>query len=231
MENKFFDIQKHRYGYLYDYYTIIENLIPDDICDRIAKNIDDVILNDLVKLVNHDGLGNDAVSDLGGKYYHHIFKGDDIRKYVPELECIYHAILPIVSMITCTDAVVSPYPLSDINIKAYPAGGGTLGLHYDTNGITVLLSLVSNLEAPLRAQIPRSHPSKNEPWIENREIYVKKGGLLLMQGRKVLHDSAPTTNEKKYSVIYNFYERHDTYRHEDFDNFVYYGIEPKGFTE
>lgn len=48
-----------------------------------------------------------------------------------------------------------------------------------------------------------------------------------MQGRKTLHDSEPTITEQKLSVVYNFYERHDTDRHEDFDNFVYYGNKPK----
>lgn len=130
-------------------------------------------------------------------------------------------------MITCTDTIVSPYPTSDINIKAYPAGGGTLGLHYDTNGITVLLFLTTNTEAPLRMQIPRTHPSKKEGWIEHKNIYAKKGALLVMQGRKTLHDSEPTISEQKLSVVMNYYERHDTYRHEDFDNFVYYGVKPK----
>lgn len=129
-------------------------------------------------------------------------------------------------MITHTDAVISPYPLSDVNIKAYPAGGGTLGLHYDTNGITVLLFLTTNKEAPLRMQIERSHPSKKESWIEHRHIHACKGSLLVMQGRKVLHDSEPTISEQKFSVVYNYYERHDTYRHEDFDDFVYYGAKP-----
>lgn len=47
-----------------------------------------------------------------------------------------------------------------------------------------------------------------------------------MQGRKVLHDCEPTVEEQKLSVVYNYYERHDTYRHPDFDNFVYYGARP-----
>ncbi|WP_285799872.1 ESPR-type extended signal peptide-containing protein, partial [Escherichia coli] len=42
----------------------------------------------------------------------------------------------LISIITCTDTITSPYELSDVNIKAYPPNGGTLGLHYDTNGIT-----------------------------------------------------------------------------------------------
>lgn len=175
---------------------MIENLIPSHICDRITAQIDEAIEKSLVNLVDHSGLGNQAVSDLGGRYYHHIFKGDDIRKYTPDLESIYHSILPLISMITVTDAIISPYPLSDINIKAYPAGGGTLGLHYDTNGITVLLSLITNNEAPLRAQLNRSHPSKKDAWVENVNIPAVKGNLLIMQGRKVLHDSAPTVFEK-----------------------------------
>ncbi|AJC48238.1 hypothetical protein IB642_06010 [Allofrancisella guangzhouensis] len=143
------------------------------------------------------------------------------------MEAIYHSILPIIQIVTCADAIVSPYPVSDINIKAYPAGGGALGLHYDTNGITVLLSLLDNTEAPLRAKIPRSHPSRKQPWLEDEEIYASAGDLLIMQGRKILHDSAPTRTQKKYSVIYNYYESHDVYRHHDFDQFVYYGKKPE----
>ena len=52
-----------------------------------------------------------------------------------------------------------------------------------------------------------------------------------MQGRKTLHDSEPTATEQKLSVVYNFYERLDTYRHEDFDDFVYYGKKPKELVE
>ncbi|MBK3787070.1 hypothetical protein G3A43_43685 [Paraburkholderia aspalathi] len=90
----------------------------------------------------------------------------------------------------------------------------------------MLLFLTDNKEAPLRMQIERSHPSKKDPWIETRNIYAKKGALLVMQGRKTLHDSEPTKTEQKLTVVYNYYERHDTYRHEDFDNFVYYGTQP-----
>ncbi|WP_299495074.1 hypothetical protein [uncultured Shewanella sp.] len=222
-----FNIDKHRYNYFYNFYTVIEQLIPERICDNLAESINLEITKGSIPFVDHSGLGNNAVSDFGGQYFHHIFKGEDVRQYLPELNAIYHAILPIVSMITCTDTIVSPYQHSDINIKAYPAGGGTLGLHYDTNGITVLLSLTENKEAPLRVQIPRSHPSREKNWIEHKKVYAKKGALLIMQGRKVLHDSEPTFSEQKLSVIFNYYESHDTYRHEDFDDFVYFGVPPK----
>lgn len=222
-----FDVNQHRHNYFYNLQTVIDGLIPEELCDNLAERVNDIIKSNGVSLVRHSSLGTDAVSDLGGEYNHHIFKGGDIRECLPELNAIYHSLVPLVSLITHTDTVVSPYPASDINIKAYPPGGGTLGLHYDTNGITVLLFLTTNKEAPLRMQIERSHPSKKEPWTEHKKIFAKKGSLLIMQGRKTLHDSEPAITEQKLSVVYNYYERHDTYRHEDFDNFVYYGIKPK----
>ncbi|WP_313651451.1 hypothetical protein [Pseudomonas soli] len=226
-----FDMNRYRYEYFYDMATVIEGVLPETLCDELASRAQVVIDEKGVDLVRHSGLGTDAVSDLGGDYHHHIFKDDDVRRCLPELYAVYHALVPLVSLVTHTDTVVSPYPLSDVNIKAYPPGGGTLGLHYDTNGITVLLFLTSNSEAPLRMQIERTHPSKNTPWIEHKKIYARKGALLVMQGRKVLHDSEPTVSEQKLSVVCNYYERHDTYRHEDFDNFVYYGAKPKWLSE
>jgi hypothetical protein len=221
-----FDLRKHQHDYFYNLVTTVDSLIPNHICDQLAWRVNQVIADGLVDHVKHKAVGTSAVSDLGGEYDHHIFKGDDIRRHLPELAAIYHALLPLISIITCTDTIVSPYPVSDINIKSYPPGGGTLGLHYDTNGITVLLFLTNNREAPLRMQIERSHPSQKGQWIETRNIYAKKGTLLVMQGRKSLHDSEPTKTEQKLTVVYNYYERHDTYRHEDFDKFVYYGVKP-----
>lgn len=159
-------------------------LVPSEICDGLTNRVNEIISQGLIDHVSHSGLGTDAVSDAGGVYNHHIFKGPDIRKDLPELKSIYHAIVPLVSLVTCTDTIVSPYPLSDINIKAYPPGGGTLGLHYDTNGITVLLFLTDNKEAPLRMQIERSHPGKKENWIEQKIYLLKKAHYLLCKGEK-----------------------------------------------
>ena len=32
-----FDINTHRYNYFYNYATVIEGLIPESICDQLAK--------------------------------------------------------------------------------------------------------------------------------------------------------------------------------------------------
>lgn len=221
-----FNVNQHRREYFHDLATVIEGVLPEALCDELAERVDKLISAGEVGWVNHSGLGTDAVSDLGGVYKHHIFQGQDVRIHLPELNSVYHALTPLISVITHTDTVISPYSASDINIKAYPPGGGTLGLHYDTNGITVLLFLTTNREAPLRMQVERAHPSRKSKWVEHKKIHARKGSLLIMQGRRVLHDSEPTITEKKYSVVFNYYERHDTYRHEDFDDFVYRGVVP-----
>jgi hypothetical protein len=222
-----FNIDKHRCEYFTDYVTVIDQLLSEEICAKLRAKVNEVIDKELVPLVDHQGLGADNVLDAGGRYLHHIFRGPDIRKYLPELDAVYHAILPIISLVTLSDAVLSPYEQSDINIKVYPAGGGTLGEHKDTNGITVLLFLTTNREAPLRMQIPRMHPSQKEAWIERKNIYAQAGSLLIMQGREILHDCEPTVTEQKMSVVLNFYKKGDTWRPKEFDDFVYHGVDPK----
>jgi len=220
-----FEINSHQRNYHYDYVTVIDNILPVAMCEILRARINDIIEAGLVPLVNHQNLGNNIVKDKGGKYLHHIFKGNDIRHYLPELNAVYHSLLPLISLVTHTDTIVSPYEQSDINIKAYPVGGGTLGEHYDTNGITVLLFLTTNKEAPLRMQIPRSHPAK-ETWIEHRKIFATQGSLLIMKGREILHDCEPTINEQKLTVVLNYYEKGDTWRPKQFDDFVYSGVKP-----
>ncbi|MGI4811891.1 MAG: hypothetical protein ACRYG5_15225 [Janthinobacterium lividum] len=221
-----FNALQHCREYQYDYVTVLEELIPENICAALRQRVNELISKEQIKLVNHKGLGTYEVSDQGGQYLHHIFQGPDVRTHLPELCAIYHSILPLIGCVTNLDVVVSPHARSDINIKVYPKGGGTLGEHYDSNGITVLLFLTTNKEAPLRMQIPRSHPSKKLPCIERKNIYAKSGALLIMKGREVLHDCEPTVTEQKITVVFNYYARHDTWRHEKFDAFVYDGAKP-----
>ncbi|MDH0729553.1 hypothetical protein N5F23_02840 [Pseudomonas sichuanensis] len=89
-----FDIDRHRHEYFYDMATVIEGLLPDAMCDDLALRVGSVIDERRVGLVQHSGQGTDAVSDLGGEYKHHIFKGDDVRRYLPELQAVYHALPP-----------------------------------------------------------------------------------------------------------------------------------------
>jgi len=228
--HKEFSLVRHLREYHYDFATVVDHVMDHTLCDVLRRRIECLVADDQVKLVNHSGLGNSDVSDRGGRYFHHIFEGDDVRRHLPELTAVYHAVLPLIASITSQDVVLSPYPRSDMNIKVYPPGGGTLGEHYDTNGVTVLLFLTTNLEAPLRMQIPRSHPSRT-PWVERRDIRASAGSLLIMKGREVLHDCEPTVNERKITVVLNYYVRGDTWRHDLFDDFVYDGARPMSASE
>jgi hypothetical protein len=220
-----FNLARHVREYHYDYVTELPAVMSAGQAALLTSRIEQLIDSGAVKLVDHGGLGNAAVSDAGGRYLHHIFEGEDVRRHLPELAVLYQAILPVVAAVTSQDVVMSPYERSDINIKVYPAGGGTLGEHYDTNGITVLLFLTTNREAPLRMKIPRHHPQAGA-WFERREIHAGAGSLLIMKGREVLHDCEPTVTERKVSVVLNYYVRGDTWRHEKFDDFVYDGADP-----
>jgi hypothetical protein len=220
-----FNLPKHVREFHYDYVTLVDRIMSKEQASSLVTRIDALICNGEIKLVDHRGMGTGDVSDLGGRYLHHIFEGDDVRRHLPELVTLYRAILPLVATITSQDVVLSPHMRSDINIKVYPAGGGTLGEHRDTNGITVLLFLTTNKEAPLRLQLPRSHPSKGD-WIDRRSIHAEAGTLLVMKGRECVHDCEPTVSERKVTVVLNYYVRGDTWRHEAFDDFVYDGVDP-----
>ncbi|WP_269537001.1 hypothetical protein [Cerasicoccus fimbriatus] len=220
------NIDQKRHEYAYDFVTTIPNFLLAKSCDKINTGMSDLINLRKVDLVDHTEQGTVSELDYGGAYKHHIFKGNDIRAHFPILEGIYYAILPLVSLVTLQPVVLSPYPDSDINIKSYPPGGGTIGWHKDTNGITVLLYTTTNTEGPLIVEIERDHPNKPST-IETKEIYAEKGMLLLMQGRKVKHMSAPTSLETKSVVVFNFYvggKHGDTWRPSGFDDLVYKGV-------
>lgn len=209
-------------NYIYSLFCEIPNIISKETNEKVFKRALQLIEENKVHLVDHKGLGTHDELDGAGAYLHHIFRGDDIRKWFPELVTLYYALLPLISWVTCTKTVLSPYPDSDINIKAYPPGGGTVGWHFDTNAITALVYLTNNSEAPLEMEIKMQHPSKPD-WVEKINYYSKEGTLFLMQGRKVWHQSKPTEKEYKMVAVLNYYTEDDLWRPTHFDKFVYEG--------
>jgi hypothetical protein len=223
-----FDIERHRREYHHELITVIPNVFPADLCQKLTERLLGLIERGAIPLVDHEGKGTELELDEGGKYLHHLVDGGGIREHFLELQGAYFAQTQLIAAITSDDVVCSPYPDSDINIKAYPPNGGTVGRHRDTNGITVLMYLTTNTEGPLRLEIDH-----DDPWAgtamslqnstEHREVFAEAGSMVLMQGRKVVHDSEPMKNEFKAVVIYNYYSRGDTRRPGHFDDFVYRG--------
>lgn len=223
-----FDIERHRHEYHHAMYTIIPEIIPGSLCARLASRLAGLIDDQRVHLVDHEGQGTPLELDAGGRYFHYLIDGDGCREDFPELEGAYHTLSQLVAAITSHDVVVSPHPESDINIKAYPSGGGTIGKHLDTNGITVLIYLTTNTEGALRLQI-----EQDDPWcgtemeladrVREERVLAVAGSMLLMQGRKIPHDCEPMEGEFKAVAIFNYYARGDTRRPGHFDEFVYHG--------
>lgn len=51
-----FDVQQHRYNYFYNMATVVENLIPEDICDTLVSRINELISEGAVDHVKHSGI-------------------------------------------------------------------------------------------------------------------------------------------------------------------------------
>ncbi len=227
-----FNLEQHRHEYHYDLHTIIPETLPSELCKRLTSRLQELIEGAQIPLVDHQGLGTTLELDGGGRYRHYLVDGPGIRKSFPELEGAYHSLARLVATISSQDVIVSPYGDSDMNIKAYPPNGGTIGAHFDTNGISVLLYLTTNSEGPLRLTIERPDPWKGTEMeqpgrVENRDILAVEGSMVLMQGRRLWHDSMPMTREFKAVAVFNYYWRGDTRRPGHFDDFVYRGQDPK----
>ncbi len=84
-----FNIDQYRREFFYDFVTVVDNFIPQSLCEKLESNVNSAIENGAVTLVSHAGKGSKKFSDLGGKYYHNIFRGDDVRQYVRERWSIF----------------------------------------------------------------------------------------------------------------------------------------------
>ncbi len=219
-----FDIGKHQHEYHYNMYTMVTGVLPTTVCDTLCQEIDSQIFDGQIPIVDHSKVGTSAELDEGGRYLHHIFDGPAVRKYLPFLQGLYYGLKDNIASIVSANVITSPHQDSDVNIKAYPPHGGTVGWHKDTNGITCLVYLTSNTEGALVMDIERTKPWMESPEIVQERVYAVAGSMLLMRGREVRHMSEPTAFEKKYVAVFNYYEEGDTWRPEGFDNMVYRGI-------
>lgn len=218
-----FSLETHQRNFHHELNTVVPGVLPEGMCETLAERAQSLIDEGRIHLVNHEGTGGVTELDQGGKYYHHMFLGEDVRQYMPEIVAAYHALKGQIAAITCGNVVLSPHADSDINIVVYPADGGTMGMHLDTNGITVLIYLTTNSEGGLLLKLPHEHPGEPETTYTEKRIFAEAGSLLVMQGRKVWHVSEPTTSEVKMVAVLNYYYEGDTWRPEHFDQFVYAG--------
>lgn len=218
-----FDVTKYCHQYHTEKLTVIDRIIPEEICECIVTRALQIVAEGKAKHIDYSGRGTNDVLDGGGDYRYEVFDMKDVTHYFSELVLLYHSLLPMLSIITHNDVITSPHPGSEITLKVYQGKGATQGWHYDTNAITALLYLTTNQEGATICEIKKHHPRWRTPQIEVLKIYPKAGSLLLMKGREVWHCSEALSSGSKVVVPLNYYLKDDTWRPDGIDELIYGG--------
>jgi len=223
------DTQKHQAEFAHQLWTAVDDVVGHELCKEIADRARRLVALHGFRDVDHGGSGSRYQLDGGGRYRFHLADGLVVREHFCELVAIYQVLRYWIGALTLYDVVMSPYRESDVTIQLYPPEGGTIGPHYDTNGITALLYLTSNGEGPLRMW-----PRNKDPWGDKNtetlageeplEVFPKAGTIVLMEGRRLWHESRPMETEDKVVVLFNYYVRGDVGRPDGFDSFIYHGL-------
>jgi hypothetical protein len=220
-----FNISKLRNEYHYNYYTVLPEFLPDWLCKQLRDSAESLVNSGSVLFIDEVRAPSRLELEVGGRYRHYLIDGVTIRQQLPILTGIYHALLPFLKILTSENVIASPYPDSDINIKVYPPNGGTAALHKDTNWLTGLIYLTTNDEGALRMLWQNEDPWQGTELGEQRAVHIDvlpiSGSLILMQGRRLLHESLPMKSEAKMVVIFNYYREGDVRRPSGMDDARY----------
>lgn len=204
--------QYHRNEYEHRGFTVLR-IVPDGVATRWGNLIRMAIESGRRgKRIDVKDDRGEVAAGIGGRLYYDLIDGIDCEEIVPGMVDTYLTMPALLSVITGEDVVASPYPRSKVCGKLYPADGGQQGWHFDTNGITVLAYLTTNIDGA----------TEMNP-IDGGEEFVhpKAGSLLIMQGRKVWHRAGAAMAAPKIVSPWNFYVNGDTSRPEGLDDEIY----------
>ena len=115
------------------------------------------------------------------------------------------------------EALAGPLDLSPLGrsryvVKLYPAPEGEQGWHFDTNGVTALLYLSTNMDGTTRIQ-----------GLDGLEytIFPRTGDLLFLQGRVCWHRADPVHEGVKIVIPFNLYLPGEYSRPTGLDTLIY----------
>lgn len=154
----------------------------------------------------------------GERHSYAMVDGAVIKSHLPDMHTWYEALTPLVSVMMQEDAVVSPHPLSDVNVLLYDRPADAIGWHYDTNPITFLLYLTDNSEGGTECRLLKR---RHDETPRVRIIQPRAGAVLLMKGRCVEHRGLPVQTEKKACAVWNYYAVGDLGRPSGYDEAIY----------
>lgn len=212
------DWERHRREYFYDGLTVLPGIVPLEIVERWR---DQALAAAEICGINRDFDANDVdVLGDGGHYKYVVIDGFGVRRHLSSMVDWYKALVPLVAAVTLQDVLTSPHGgRSDVNVLVYRGAGSQQSWHYDTNPITVLLYLTSNQDGGTECELFTHNPAV--PGKRLHTVRPQAGSILLMQGRKVWHRSAPVLHETKITCPWNYYTVDDTWRPEGIDELVY----------
>lgn len=208
------NLSKHQQQYDEWGFTVLP-VIPPDVAELWAKSL--VYAFDVERLGRRIDVQDERgeVGDgIGGRLFYDLIDGVECESIVPTMVDAYRIMPALLSTVTRQDVIVSPYPRSKVCGKRYPAHGGQQGWHFDTNGITVVAYLSTNVDGATRVR------PLNGGGIEV-DIFPVAGSILLMQGRNVWHRGGTVEAADKVISPWNYYVEGDTERPEGLDEQIY----------
>lgn len=109
----------------------------------------------------------------------------------------YEELASLVCNTFCTTVMYSPSELSYMNVHIAKGPSITHGWHRDTNPLTALIYLTTNRTGELETE-------------DGRIVAPTKGSVLVMAGKKVLHQVRPLARgERRIVCVANFYTAED----------------------
>src|SRR5262249_34000202 len=109
---------------------------------------------------------------------------------------------------------------SDMNFLVYDRTGQTIGVHRDTNPLSVVVYLTTGREGATRCRLLKRRCDERARYVD---VFPEEGNVLVMQGRKVLHKGLPVVSETKVVAVWNYYYKADVWRPNGFDALLYGG--------
>lgn len=210
-------------------YTIFDNLLPLLMieywrgCVEGYSECDGEGINHISKKFDKP---NAEARDAAGEYRFTSIDGRLCFSFHALTE-YYYSTANFLSLFTGLDVVESWDRQSAITFMNYPATGGQIVPHYDTNGLTLLLYLTNNPDEgatqlyPLTSLRPTLLGQPDEIIGEPVLIYPKAGMAVLFQGRRCWHSSLPTIKANKISAVFNYYQKDDNWRPADVSKRLY----------
>lgn len=159
-----------------------------------------------------DKVYNGVETEYDERCDYFVYDTDSTLKRLPFLAGLYENLVGPLEDLTKKRVVKSPWLRSKINLNVFPNGKGKVGLHVDSNPITILVAFTDG--APL------------EFFRDGRRFaywYPKPGKAAIFLGKEIAHRVVSREKDTTQRIVapMNYYFEDDCSRPFWFDDYVY----------